>query len=286
MSGFNRSEILKEMHEWLSSDRNRSFQRDKRIVAIEEILARDVVTDQEKAFIASHLGLLSNWYLTLGTVGVADHEPQGWPKLVHGMWIEYYHVRLLVEQWDRDPRKNKPPRLEILRPSLCLAMAMAFDKKDIVTWLGNRLAGSKDDGAFGTWGECRLPRFMASLYRWYSDSGGDEIGQAEVGESSPYARVFGVWDSEEDLAPAMGDICNFHVQQSQDKGDVVIGEFSRYPFNIIPFEIFAIDTLRRRRGLGMPVVDHPLMAEPFNHVPIGVHDPDDPLLEKIGRLIG
>ena len=278
-----RAEILAEMHEWVRNDRNQSFQRDRRIEAITGLLRRSPLADKDKALVGSHLGILSNWYLILGTVRVADGHTAGWTDLSHGMWIDYCHVRLLVEQWEKDSRKTKQPRMDLLRPSLCLAMAMAFDRRDIADWLGNRLADSVHDGAFGKWGVLRLPLLVLKLYQRYA---GQDLKAGPMGGdgSTPYVQIFAKWDHDEAFAQAIQAICDFHVQQSEDRGDEFIGEFSRYPFNIIPFEVFAIKNVRRREGLSTASIAHPLLFPPFDDVPTDVPDAADELLEKVKQL--
>ena len=280
-----RTEILDEMHEWVRNDRNQSFQRDKRIEAIVGLLRRGPLADKDKALVGSHLGILSNWYLILGTVRVADGNTAGWTDLSHGMRIDYWHVRLLVEQWGKDPRKNKQPRMDLLRPSLCLAMAMAFDRREIADWLGKRLADSVQDGAFGKWGVLKLPLLVLKLHQRHA---GQDVKADPIGGdgSRPYVEVFARWDHDEAFAQAIQAICDFHVEQSVDRGDESIGEFSRYPFNIVPFEIFAIRNVRRREGLSMPTVSHPLLSPPFGDVPSDVPDAADALIEEVRRLSG
>lgn len=276
--------ILEEMREWMRSDRNRWFQCDKRIEAIGGVLRRGTLLDKEKALIGGHLGILSNWYLILGTVRVADGDSAGWVDLAHGMRVDYWHIRLLVEQWDEDCRKNKQPRVELLRVCLCLAMAMAFERSAVVGWLGRRLEVSVVDGAFGkAWASC-LPYLMLELYRRYIERGGVEVISAVGSEPNPYERVFNNWEDEEAVARAILGICDFHVERSEDRGDEVIGEFSRYPFNIVPFEVFAIEKVRTRVGLQTLGVAHPLLSAPFDGVPASVPDANDDLLDHVERL--
>jgi hypothetical protein len=280
---FVRGKFLDEMQDWVSNARNQSFQRDKRIEALQGLLSRSPLADPDKALAGSHVGVLANWYLIHGTVRVADGQTAGWIDLLYGMVLDYWHVRLLVEQWTKDPRKNKQPRMDTLRPALCLAMAMAFQKQAIIAWLGKRLAHSVQDGAFGAWGTLQLPSLVLQLYQ--HSTGQNLRGGPTVGDpSGPYTDIFTQWDQSEPFAQALRRACDYHVEQSVDQGDEFIGEFSRYPFNIIPFEVYAIGSVRRQEGMTMPTITHPLLTAPFDDVPTDVPDPVDELLAQVALI--
>ncbi len=275
-----RTEILEEIREWLGDDSNRSFMRDEPLEEVYGILHGSILKDEEKCDVASELRILSDWHLKLGIVQVADENVAGWTELLRGMRMLYCHCRILVRQWESDPRRNKPHRVFLLEPSLCLAMALALDRKDVVDWLGPRLEMSVQDGAFGSWMSHQLPSFMLTLYRRYSG----DLGAKSLVDGGPYAKVFANWNHEDTFVEAVRDACDFHVEQAVDEGDRAIGEFAKYPFNIIAFEILAIAAVRHREGLGMPAIDHPLLAAPFNAVPANVPEPHDDLLEKVSAL--
>jgi hypothetical protein len=279
-----RNIVLDDMRVWLNSERNKSFQFDKRINAITAILDKNLFDDTDWTLMASHLGILSNWYLIRGTVCVAEGHQLGWADLLKGMYIEYWHIRLLYEQWEKDFHRNKQARVELLRPSMCLAMAISFDREDISKWIGNRLALSIEDKAFGQWDCTQLPKLMLNLYYRYIGQT-NKIFSSNYVDSSVYKKVFSSWDQKDHFRQAILDICDYHVNKSTDKGDYSIGEFSRYPFNIIPFEIFAINKVRCQEGFEPLNINHQLLTAPFESVPSGVVVNDE-IIEKLSVLKG
>ena len=279
-----RSLILDEMREWLADDSNREFQRDKRLRAIESVLQKTGIKEKDKALIASHLGILANWYLILGAVRILEGDVSGWHELSRGMQVDYWHIRILVGQWEADPRRNKQARVELTRPSLCLALAMALQDHDAINWLGGRFAKSVDDGAFGKWGLSHLPPFILGLYGKYAGQHQSEPALGELDVPGPYAPVFESWLDEEKLPKAVERICDFHVERSEDRTDESVAEFSRYPFNILPVEVYAIRAVRLRDGLAMVPVNHPLLQEPLHEVPEGVPVVNDELLERVKSI--
>lgn len=285
MAGFNRGNVLSEMKDWLASARNQSFQRDKRIDGIRTILdsPTQVRTDQGKSFVGSHLGILSNWYLTLGTVSVLEDDGKGWGLLNLGMQTDYWHIRILVKQWELDARATRQPRVGLSRAALCLGLAMGLGEKDAATWLGERLLKSVSDGALGQWGLSHLPGFMARLYcRLIAQQAPIAISVVSA-QPDPYQGILDCW-TDGDLSEAIELSCDYHVQASRDTVDGGVGDFARYPFNILPVEIWALRAVRRALGQATPDVRHPLLAPPLDRVPDQIPTVEHELLKRAGAL--
>jgi hypothetical protein len=101
-----------------------------------------------------------------------------------------------------------------------------------------------------------------------------------------YQAILGNWrnESDTDLVPALLAACDRHTWQSTRDSGKSYFDFSSEPRT--PYEILFVLKLRELRGLSVPILDHPLMAKPFDHLPKEqpTFDPDDSMMGTLERV--
>jgi hypothetical protein len=103
----------------------------------------------------------------------------------------------------------------------------------------------------------------------------DDLMQRDLG---PYAKVLEHWDTPDQLADAIYDVCDYHCRNMEDTGGDWDPEFDHPPFDLLPCEILAIYAMRQKLGLTTPKVEHPLLATPLvNLTPDPTSGTDDVL---------
>ncbi len=145
---------------------------------------------------------------------------------------------------------------------ISLAYALALGEDGAAEWLGADLRArmAKQPEAYEA---AFFPRFVAHLHRvWGPNS---KAGPGAIPELGPYDAVLAAWDDPPALARALVGICEHRIAGVVAEGDDEVSEFRFAP--ILPVEIAAIATIRRRRGESMPDVDHPLMRTPLAAIP-------------------
>ncbi len=77
------------------------------------------------------------------------------------------------------------------------------------------------------------------------------------------------WDDSDTkiIGDLLWQMCNRHVLHSKSSTKKNPTDFDHMGFYYFPFEILTVLRLRQWRGLELPVIDHPLMAAPFNKLP-------------------
>jgi hypothetical protein len=143
-----------------------------------------------------------------------------------------------------------------------LAYALALGEDEAAEWLGADLRArmAKLPEAYES---AFFPRFVAHLHRVLAPN--SKAGPGAIPELGPYDAVLQAWDDPPALARALVGICEHRLTQVVGEADDEVSEFRFAP--ILPVEIAAVATIRRRRGEVMPEVDHPLMRTPLAAIP-------------------
>lgn len=91
-----------------------------------------------------------------------------------------------------------------------------------------------------------------------------------------YGSVFENWETTDALASSISDICDYHCRNLEDTYGDWDPEFDESPFDLVPWEVLAIQVVREKSGLTTPTVDHPLLATPL----CAVKPPDKPYMDE------
>jgi hypothetical protein len=100
-----------------------------------------------------------------------------------------------------------------------------------------------------------------------------------------HGDILSHWDNEGLLADAFVRICDYHCENMDDFGGEWDPEFDHAPFDVIPWEILAIQQVRKRHGLSMPTFGHSLASPSVMQLqmPSDVEDGFLPGIEKLFR---
>jgi hypothetical protein len=106
-------------------------------------------------------------------------------------------------------------------------------------------------------------------------------------DESRFKKYFGIiqfWDSLERHPELLEEICDYHCQRIKVfQGDRT--DFSRAPFDLIPFEVLYLAEVRKSLAMPMPEVHHPLLNEPFGRPILVGEEPMDDTLNALQRLV-
>lgn len=279
MRKYNRKALIKD----LRVDNPLVREARARLEAIDPLAQHDV---SELYRLPVQLNFVAREELCLATFEISEGRREGWSRLLRGMEEYFLGIRLSIEAWDRDSRKIKTGKIDVIEAALVLCLTLGCDDEETARWLGERLGRGPSYGAI-YWGRTKshVPGFVLHLWSRYFRTTIVSEKMDAVLASGPYSRLLQSWDATSAFAGGLVEVLDYHVERHKDKGDSIIGEFSRYPFNILPVEIWAIQAVRRREGRDMPSVQHPLLEPPFGEIPPGVVRTQDNLCEKMRMLV-
>ena len=136
--------------------------------------------------------------------------------------------------------------------------------------------------------EAHHRRGHALMLRLFADWRGDvnHVWPTFAYERSVYEELLKVWrePDPEVLVPLLMAACDLHVQESLPETEKVFHDFSNMPCQ--PLEILFLYRLRDSLGLVNPVLTHPLMESPFDHLPTvqPPYEPDEFMLGTLARV--
>jgi hypothetical protein len=103
-----------------------------------------------------------------------------------------------------------------------------------------------------------------------------------------YDRILQLWrtPNAEKLKPWLLAACDRHTHEAKKDTETKFHDFAGYNISHIPLEILMVLRLREHLGLINPVLDHPLMAGPFDCLPtvIPAYEPDHLILGSLQRV--
>lgn len=173
----------------------------------------------------------------------------GWQEIERAWLLETFALRLVG------------PQLGAAAADL-LAVAIALGEDEPARWLAEaldrRMAAIPEayEGRF-------FAPFVARLHALAEGGSPQAHASADLG---PYRAVLDAWGEPARLAIALADACDERVGAAaalaEEDGTA---EFRFAP--IVPFEIAAVGSVRRRRGEPMPACEHPLLSTPLAAIP-------------------
>ncbi len=255
-----------ELHRaWLRPDAE-EFAR-----GVHEDLRRQLAEDSLNGFdfASDLLGILATHHGIRGLVAVDDGVETGWTDLANAMLCRYWALRLLARSFSKKYFLRGVQYIPNLTNQMgnagcLLAGFIATERNDLAAAVADILLGMVTvDGAVDAafLRRRRFEPFMLWLYSKYS--GDDDFADFGARDPGVYQRLIDGWGNADELAPALAEACAYHLSNNDDTGGARDPEFKNAPFDLLPLEIRAIATVRRKQGLQTPAIDHPLLSAPI-----------------------
>ncbi|TGG93456.1 hypothetical protein E4656_10435 [Natronospirillum operosum] len=216
--------------------------------------------------ISDALGSLATYY---GISGMLSNHTQLTTKndyLSHSIIYRFWALKIRAKHFSKTyflRGTNKAPNLtnQMSNAACLLACFIAIEKDDKADFTADILEGMfTTDGAINAnyLKERRFEPFMMWLYSAYS--GKTLSKNFEFREYGVYQKLIDSWHSPELISDPILELCDYHLVNSDDTGGRRDPEFKNSPFDLLPFEIWAIFSTRKKLGMVMPEIDHPLLS--------------------------
>lgn len=260
----------------------------------DNFIEEDIRSDAPASLLnlAHSLGSLAIWYGTRGNVALLDGDAAGW-KEIHRSWL-YLSIalRLRISVFQRGRvlgqfRPLKSLETEAGSSALCLAYALVFRREFETKYFGDVVRVmllDKDVVRKAYWEHHSVVPFSVQLLAL---SRGEKLDVSKEWNLrlGVYQNIVDAWNEPSSLERAIETICDFHCQRIEDKSAGFFPEFRSPPFDLVPAEVLAINSVRRALGLNVPNVEHPLLEAPFN-LPVGSpSEVEDELLDRVEAKI-
>ena len=209
--------------------------------------------------------VLAGYESTTGCTRVLDGHEDGWLQVDRACLYLKWMIQLLACAYDADTRPEKQSRTNLDGAANVWTHAEALGALDVRDWLGDRVSRiASGDGSLGGKSMNPLVALVAHFATGKDPAALKRSGWADIG---PYGgAASGTLRSEE-----YDELADYHTRQVTDSG---FPAFDRYPYRLIPFELFAIE---KRTGVRIEKPQHPLLTSPLavrrevRHIPV----PDD-----------
>ncbi len=214
---------------------------------------------------------------TQGAIAVLEGDSTGWHMIEKAYEYRFWSCYLGVEGF----LKGKLGTFHaVMTHCLLHSLWRAFPER--VAWLLHALDRSRTkppSGMLVNWTPFNL--FAFALAEWGKNSRTpDWITSNALGLFAPVMEGLASVEMSPEVLKA---VCEHHFDYSpygKYRNDVG-APFVWAPYNMMPIELFALDEVRRARGLTLPVVEHPLMETPLAHPPRLTERVQDSLLTQI-----
>lgn len=267
---------VKYCRDWLS--RNGDFAKSRGEARIAKFLSQGDFA--AAILLPSALKTLSLFYGMQGTLALHDGNDNGWIVVDRSVTYSYWYVMLAAEvtfkrlqQGERaDSVAPLYHELPVAASLFCFATVHEHRewRSDIWGMLTNATSTPgavisdywRDQGSYEAFVlRCFDRNSIDATARDLPDS----LYQVELG---PYGDVLDAWNDPEQLVPAMYGICDYHCRNLMQKSGRrdPWPPFTDPPFDLMPYEILAINAFRKQLGLESPTLDHPLLE-----TPLGLH---------------
>lgn len=227
------------------------------------------------------LSAISVWHGIVGTVRVANGEPEGWGDLWTGHRFMTWSIR--IRQALADQRKDG--HLLFDREPHTLAAAVVFQDNSFFTWLAEvqRAAVVMETLSDAPFGLTPFGPFMVQLSR-FATQPNEPVHPDLFKLSGPYQALITNWNDESEFATSIVAACDYHCERTFDDREC-FAEFAFYPFTVFPAEILAVLGIRRRLKLSTPLFSHPLMDTPLAAPHLSSKPIDDELLTQVIEIV-
>lgn len=231
--------------------------------------------------ISSSLQSLATFHGIHGVISLIDENPSGWQQVHHScllhLWVLKIESALFQRLADSSSLTLFVPRVAC---TLCYSIACGIgDWRQTQANLLSMMASDTNMVTADYWQERRFEPFMIRLNQILE---GDTPALRSDDSFGVYTDILSHWNNEGSLAEALIRACDYHCENMDDTGDWD-PEFDHAPFDLIPWEILAIQQVRQHNGLSMPRLTHALAAPSVMQVqmPINVQDEFLPRVEQL-----
>jgi len=213
------------------------------------------------------------YYAIRGMLSVIDGSDAGWGDIVLAIEHRRLATDIGVRIIEMDALREKYSSINRTRHRdraanlLCYALARGEDALAMHWYSVLQRARQWTETATEPFWHIR--EFSTLAVALYDDL--HRIGQPlEV--SAPDERAL---RSEDPLAvvQVLNDLADDHCLQIEDDGEGRYPAFEEPPFDLVPFELLALQAVRARRGLETPRVDHPLLKLATAQLPANIPPP-------------
>ncbi len=217
----------------------------------------------------SSLRSFALYYGTKGVIGLVDGAPDAWDDVYLSGTCHLHGLRLRFALWTRlGDESGFTLTINEVACALCLSLANGLPEwTRLFADMLNQAEWNDQMVKRLYWQERKFEPFALRLSQIAASNG--EIVPAASDSMGVYSDLLAHWNSPDALAAAIEEICDYHCENMEDTGsnDDWDPEFDHPPFDLIPWEILAIQQVRQRQGLATPEVKHPLLAHVATFVP-------------------
>lgn len=219
----------------------------------------------------------ASWYGQTGALAAINGEAEGWVAIQRAFKYRALAERILIANLDT----GKARFASLYYVTYPLVHAIVAKDDAYADWLGNRLITSNNtsDKKVIAWDMAPFYPFAVKLFANWRGVPLDFTAK-NVSPLGIYQELLDAWHDEEGFATVLRACCDYHVAHAffDPKGYV---EFCNPLYTVFPFEILAIQRVRREQGLPTPKIDHPLMLTPLAHPPEVMPKVEDELLDQV-----
>ena len=239
------------------------------------------------ALLSNALASLGLFHGTRGVVGLLEGRDSGWSDVAGAVECYLWCARLDIRSHYTRSAAQRTARMASLRHTLTpavvlLAYFVAVDQAQREQSLWSLLQRPLTDPhprIRQWWNERHFEPFFVSLYA--RARGIPPPLDLEQCKLHVYGKVLETWDDDAALSAALQRACEYHCRRMAHTRSWT-AEFNRTPLDLLPIEIFAVNSLRSVMGRAPVEVDHPLMHQIG---PIGLAQPPQELMETLYRVL-
>lgn len=267
------AKALKTHRHWLANTGNNNLSM------FENSLSLSLDKSQERVLPSTANGLsgIATFYAIRGIVRTFDGDAEGGlDDFRKSLCYRGWSVRVSVETFFRTTAR----RLDLTNDTADLACLACVSKEwsDYAVSALRRIDECPTATVAGHWESRRLEHFVLDV----CDLERGQLASRVTLENEPYRPVISAWQNTDALRPALENACDYHCRNIEDRGQDWNPEFKWPPFDLLPCEWMLVSHVRKRLGLPMPDVTHPLISA------LGVRDqiPAYSGDENLDRLAG
>ena len=237
--------------------------------------------------LSNALGSLGLFHGTRGVVALLEGRDSGWSDVAGAVECYLWCARLDIRSHYARSAAQRTARMAGLRHTLTptvvlLAYFVAVDQRQREQSLWSLLQRPITDPhprIRQWWNERHFEPFFVSLYAKARGLPAPlDLSQCKL---HVYGTVLEAWEDDAALSLALQRACEYHCRRMAHTRSWT-AEFNRTPLDLLPVEIFAVNSLRSAMGRAPVEVDHPLMR----HIgPVGLAQPPQELMETLYRVL-
>lgn len=272
--------LIRNHRQWLRDVSEDVF--DQAVLSLERNLANADLPSLRVA--ASLLGDFGFYYGIRGAVGLNDGQAEAWDEINLSGSYHLHGLRLRFVLWSHlgdEPRFNL--RINSVACALCFSLA------NQLSYWAELFADMLSQAEWNTqmvnapnWQQRLFEPFTLQLARINESKSPESPGSHRT--SGVYADILAAWHSPVLLSDALSAACDYHCENMEDDGGDWVAEFCDSPFDLIPWEVLAIQAVRRRLGHSTPIPVHPLLSRVSSFVPLSGELPTDARILAVEQL--